>query len=73
MPQTLALANYEDVNLIERTQLTTPLAAGVNSLPVDNTNDFETNGFILLGDVSSKKLPSYYRQTLSALLIQFRS
>jgi hypothetical protein len=66
MPQTLALANYEDVNLIERTQLTAPLAAGVNSLPVDNTNDFETNGFILLGGVSSKNAELLQADTVSA-------
>jgi hypothetical protein len=66
MPQTLSLANYEDINLIERTQLTAPLAAGVNSLPVDNTNDFETGGFILLGDVSSKNAELLQADTVSA-------
>jgi hypothetical protein len=52
--QTLSLANYEEINLAERTQLTATLAIAANSLPVDNTNDFSSNGFILLGSVGSK-------------------
>lgn len=65
MSQTISLNNYEDANLIERTTLTAPLAVAVNSLPVDNTNNFATSGFILLGGVGSKNAELVQAGTVS--------
>ncbi len=53
MAQTLALTNFDEANIIDRTQLSGNIAAGASSLSVDNTNDFANSGFILHGTIGS--------------------
>lgn len=55
MPQTLKLTNFDSSNIIDQTQLTASIAAGVSSLPVQNTSNFITNGFVLLGTKGSNE------------------
>jgi len=48
MSQTLKIANFNNNNIVARTVVTSDLAAGVNSIPVENSNDFVA-GPILFG------------------------
>lgn len=52
MAQTVYFNNFDSDNILVRTLLTADIAAGVNSLPVSNTNDFAA-GAVLIGDPGS--------------------
>ena len=49
--------------------LTAAVAASSNSLPVANTNDFESSGYILIGTSSSKTGELIQAGTISGLTI----
>jgi hypothetical protein len=51
MPQTIAIPNYNSNNIINdsNTQLTSTINAGVNSLPVQDVDDFSNSGYVLIG------------------------
>lgn len=51
MAQTLQIPNYGSLNIINgsQTQLTAATASGVNSLPVQDVDDFATSGYVLIG------------------------
>jgi len=51
--QTLTLTNFDSGNITAQSQLTSNIAAAVSSLPVDNTADFVTTNFVLIGVIGS--------------------
>lgn len=53
MAQTITLSNFSSLNILNRTTLTANIAAGVNSLPIENTNGFAANNLIIIGDLGT--------------------
>lgn len=55
MSQTLKVANFSDVNIVDETRLTGPIVPGAIDLPVENSwNNFSGGAFVLIGVAGSK-------------------